>query len=320
MSADQPTRVCQLANYDDLFLRLTDAALLLGTEDFEVLDCNDVCETLFGQPSAEISGIHIDHWIPEAKREELLKILRVTRRRYHPREWDSEIVGQNHSVIPVRLNACMLKLKDGREAIQLLLRNISDEIENENKIKVYIGQLEILNKKLEALSTTDELTQLSNFREFKNQLRSEHSRSSRYQGVYSILFFDVDHFKHYNDRNGHPAGDEVLRQIGRILKTSCRDTDFPARYGGEEFVILCPEVPWQNALVVAQRVAKRIEEYAFAFGEFQPLWRVSISIGVASYPENGSTAEAVLGAADKAVYHSKEMGRNRISAFSEISK
>jgi len=317
MSTDHPARKCQLANYDDLFLRLRDAALLVGTEEFEILDCNDVCETLLGQSSSELLGQSIQRWSPEPRREELLKTLRVTRRRYHPREWATELLRRDGTPMPVRINACMLKLNNGQEAIQLMFRDITDEIEAQTKIQLYIGQLEVLNKKLEALSTTDEMTQLPNFREFQNQLRAEHSRSSRYESVYSILFFDVDHFKNYNDRNGHPAGDEVLRQIAKILRNSCRDTDFPARYGGEEFVILCPEVPWQKAQVVAQRVAKKIAEFAFPFGEFQPLGQVSVSIGIASYPQDGSTAEQVLEASDKAVYQSKKDGRNRITAFSE---
>ena len=155
------------------------------------------------------------------------------------------------------------------------------------------------------------MTQLSNFRFFKTQLAMQHERSTRFPSPYSIVFFDLDNFKHYNDQNGHPAGDELLRGVAKYLRLPCRVSDLPARYGGEEFVILCAGVNAVQAKVLAERVRMGIESAHFPHAEKQPLGIVSTSVGVASFPDNGATAESILVAADEALYVSKKSGRNR---------
>ena len=152
-----------------------------------------------------------------------------------------------------------------------------------------------------------------NFRRFRDELKKEHIRASRYASTYSIVFCDVDHFKIYNDKNGHPAGDEVLRKIGAIFRDCCRNTDLPARYGGEEFAVLCPETPRNGGLTLANRIRAEVEATDFEFGAGQPLGRVTISVGVANFPEDGVSAEEMLEAADKALYLSKKNGRNRVT-------
>jgi diguanylate cyclase (GGDEF)-like protein len=104
-----------------------------------------------------------------------------------------------------------------------------------------------------------------------------------------------------------------LRQIARIFKSTCRTTDFPARYGGEEFVVLCPGVKTQEAKVLAENLRRAVEQASFPHGEAQPLGKVTVSIGVSSYPEKGQSVEEVLKAADEMLYQSKHNGRNRVS-------
>jgi diguanylate cyclase (GGDEF)-like protein len=115
---------------------------------------------------------------------------------------------------------------------------------------------------------------------------------------------DVDHFKQFNDTFGHPAGDEVLKTVARILQTSAREMDCVARYGGEEFCLMLPETPATGAAILAERICERV-----AAAEF-PGRKITLSIGVASLPDNGDTPDAVIAAADEALYQAKREGRN----------
>jgi diguanylate cyclase (GGDEF)-like protein len=146
----------------------------------------------------------------------------------------------------------------------------------------------------------------------------EHIRAQRYASQYSLVFIDADNFKHYNDRNGHPAGDRLLKELAQIVRASCRSTDLPARYGGEEFVVLCPETAHPDANVVAERIRKAVQSHPFAHADAQPLGFVSVSVGVACYPVDGQTPEAVLQSADEALYASKQNGRNRVTTAPDL--
>jgi diguanylate cyclase (GGDEF)-like protein len=167
---------------------------------------------------------------------------------------------------------------------------------------------------LERQSLTDEMTGLSNFRAFKARLALEHERAEKKGSAYCVLFFDVDHFKHFNDRNGHPAGDETLRRIANILRRISGRTEFVARYGGEEFVVLITGAGLEEGREFAERARSEIETEKFPHGEHQPLGRVTTSIGVATF-ERGVSPEETLKRADQALYESKQSRRNRVTAF-----
>jgi len=130
----------------------------------------------------------------------------------------------------------------------------------------------------------------------------------------SLIMGDVDDFKHYNDTNGHPAGDEVLRQIGKILKNNTKRGDIVARYGGEEFVIILPNTLGKDAEIVAEKLRKSVEEYKFINEESQPSGKVTITFGLADYPEDSDSAEGVMKKADDALYRGKESGKNQVFA------
>jgi diguanylate cyclase (GGDEF)-like protein len=154
-------------------------------------------------------------------------------------------------------------------------------------------------------------------------LQSVHHAASHQNEQYGIIFIDVDHFKKFNDRNGHPAGDDVLRQVATILKSRARSQDLPARYGGEEFVMVCRHSSLEATSRVAELIRSAIESTSFPFGEHQPLGKVTVSIGVSAFPIIQGGFEAVLEAADQALYQSKEKGRNRVSsvqAAAEVQK
>jgi diguanylate cyclase (GGDEF)-like protein len=169
-----------------------------------------------------------------------------------------------------------------------------------------------LYNRLEQRSRIDELTGLFNRRHFEERLKEEVSRQTRYGDVFSIFMLDLDNFKTYNDTYGHPAGDILLGQMGKIVKGSVRNVDQAFRYGGDEFVIILPRTTREDAYVVAERVrvqiAKRMEKQAIA---------VTASIGLASYPADGVVAEELVHVADNALYHAKRAGGNRILRSSD---
>jgi diguanylate cyclase (GGDEF)-like protein len=159
------------------------------------------------------------------------------------------------------------------------------------------------------LSITDPLTGLLNRRYIEERLAEEINRAGRSSDPLSFLMLDVDEFKSYNDRFGHPAGDQALRIVGAILKETVRGADVAARYGGEEFSVLLPETSSTEAKVIAERIRARVEQTVF------PDRKVTISIGIATLSETIRTAEELISAADKALYSAKGKGRNNVQIF-----
>ena len=168
-----------------------------------------------------------------------------------------------------------------------------------------------LNKKFRDMAIRDGLTGLFNHRHAQDRLNEEYERSQRFQRLFSILFMDVDHFKFFNDNNGHQAGDEVLKTIAQIMTSSIRDSDIAARWGGEEFIIIAAETDANQACELAERIRITIANHAFAHAKQQPLGMVSLSIGVATITDTTDDARSLVKLADDAVYHAKDNGRNR---------
>ncbi|MEO5332533.1 MAG: diguanylate cyclase [Magnetococcus sp. YQC-5] len=171
-----------------------------------------------------------------------------------------------------------------------------------------ITQEKKLEQQLRHISTTDALTGLFNRRRFDEVLLEEWNRSSRYNQFFSLLLFDVDHFKKFNDQHGHDQGDRVLQAIGRAMRELFRDVDYPCRYGGEEFVVILPSTAFPGAMLAAERLRKGIEDLVIDG------LKVTISIGVAIHPGVGTDTTDMLKQADIALYASKQAGRNRVTA------
>lgn len=161
-------------------------------------------------------------------------------------------------------------------------------------------------------AVTDPLTELFNRRYFFQRLDDEIQRSRNYEFACSVFLFDLDDFKHYNDAHGHPAGDELLRSLTHAVRRQTRKSDPVARYGGEEFIVLLAGVARETAAVYAEKIRRLIESMDFPHAENQPLGRVTISGGVASFPNNGNTVEELIQAADAALYQAKRAGKNRV--------
>lgn len=173
----------------------------------------------------------------------------------------------------------------------------------------------LMYERTRQLAITDALTGLYNFGYFWERLREECARAERYQRLLSLIFVDIDHFKHYNDHNGHPAGNEVLRRISRIMQDESREVDVVARYGGEELVILSPETNRRHAHSLAERVRQRIADTVFPHRQSQPSGLMTVSSGVATYPVDANTDEDLVRCADQALYVAKQRGRNQVVAY-----
>lgn len=175
----------------------------------------------------------------------------------------------------------------------------------------------ILYQEMEQISVTDGLTGLFNYRYFTKRLEDEMLRSKRYHHSLSLVLFDVDFFKNYNDKLGHLAGDAALKSVAAILKSTIRKSDVPVRYGGEEFCVVLPEEDMKSAWEFAERLRKEIESYHFEREEVQPGGTLTVSLGVASYPEHADSSRRLIDMADTALYKAKNMGRNKTYLISE---
>lgn len=179
-------------------------------------------------------------------------------------------------------------------------------------------ELQEANGRLERLAVTDGLTGVYNHRRFHESLGGELARCERHKRPLAVLMIDVDFFKKVNDALGHPAGDELLRRLAEVLGKDLRQTDLIARYGGEEFGVLLPETTKGEALQVGERMRAAVEDQ---LNDSQMRWpvRVTVSIGVATYPDDGRAGEQLLLAADQALYVAKRQGRNRVIGARQVS-
>lgn len=166
--------------------------------------------------------------------------------------------------------------------------------------------------KIQEMANSDGLTKLFNKRFFLDRLADEIRRAEAGHYPVSVFIFDLDHFKHYNDTQGHQAGDEVLKITGQILREMVRPDDTPARYGGEEFIVILPQTPKEGGMVVAQRIRQRVAEHPYPNRESQPLKLVSLSGGVATFPDDGRNGTDLIASADAALYRAKQAGRNQV--------
>jgi diguanylate cyclase (GGDEF)-like protein len=173
-----------------------------------------------------------------------------------------------------------------------------------------------LFEQTERLATTDGLTGLVNHRTFQGRMDEHVAYAQRYGKKLSLILCDIDHFKAVNDTYGHPVGDLVLKAVARTLAKEARATDVVARYGGEEFAVVMPETDAGGALVIAERIRERVEKLALETD--QGRLQVTMSLGVATFPEDGTKKATLVERADACLYHAKRHGRNRSVAAAAL--
>jgi len=225
---------------------------------------------------------------------------------------------------------CMpLKEKAGTILGTLNVHKNKPDSFDEKSIELFLevaSQLEIAIEKalafqtIKELSIRDELTELYNRRYFFDFFEREISRAKRYGHKVSIIIVDIDHFKNFNDKNGHIMGDGALKLVAKTMNTALRKSDIIARLGGEEFIVVLPETPREFALIAAEKIRAAVEEETIKGEENQPGGKLIITLGVASYPEDAEFASELVDCADMALYKGKNTSRNIVSIYNSEEK
>lgn len=192
------------------------------------------------------------------------------------------------------------RIREGRESLE----TARDELANANE------GLRAANRTLETLAITDGLTSLYNHRHFQETFEKELRRCEQAGRPLSLLLIDIDHFKQYNDRWGHQEGDAALRRVAAQIMKGIRSTDMAFRYGGEELAVLLPSCPKPQAVEVAEKLRQAIRTHTQRQGRFGE--RLTVSVGVATFPEDGKVARGLVDMADAALYAAKSAGRDRV--------
>ena len=297
------SNIVSKSKYSDLFDQLNLPGLILEAQSLAVVEHNIIAGEFFG--NEEVKSLVLSSLVSEDQQKPFQQILRKVRRSLYSQSFDVEPVIKSKKRY-LQLHICSMEV-EGEMFIQVIIQDQTELVE--------------AKKEVEALSITDAMTGMFNFRYFKQNLEKDFERSRRHNEDLSIILMDVDNFKHYNDNNGHPAGDKLLKELGDILKKSVRTTDVACRYGGEEFVIICPHTNAESAKILAERVRKNIESHPFDFAQNQPLGMVSVSIGISSVKEHAlQSTEEMKESADSALYEAKRNGRNQVKIFLPLKK
>lgn len=290
-------------------------AQCLQLEGFEIAEAATGQEALALAQSHSPHAVMLDVLMPEMDGYEVCKTLRSNVRTSSSviillsnlQTVDSRIQGlqmgaDDFVTKPFDLNELMARL-------QSHLRRMSAPQEKEKVLQRLADKLTETNKRLQEEAATDALTGLYNRRSFQKLFKKELQRAKRFHHSLSFVMIDLDWFKNINDHFGHPLGDKVLQEFVKLIKRQLRGIDFIARYGGEEFAILLPETSIFNAAKVIDRLRMKCHEL-----EIPPIPKgeVSLSAGLATFPEDGDTVEALYDKADRALYAAKNSGRNRV--------
>ena len=300
-----------------LFEQSSDAHLLF--DDDGIIDCNNAAVAMLGvTDKSAVLALHPAVLSPEFQpdgQHSAVKCLAMDAAAYatgyHRFEWVHRKVDGTEFPVEVTLTPVTLQ---GKPVMLVVWHDLSERKRAEQQIKDYTvvlefqkDQLENSNRNLERLATTDGLTGLKNRRTFQDRLAEEHARATRYHQPLSLLMLDVDQFKQYNDSFGHLAGDTVLKSVGAMLEHMTRGTDLAARYGGEEFVVILTQTDEAGAAIISERIRAAI---GGAEWDKRP---VTASLGICTLTLDTPTPESMIACADKALYHSKEAGRNRVT-------
>jgi diguanylate cyclase (GGDEF)-like protein len=213
--------------------------------------------------------------------------------------------------LTVDLTESNLRLSTIRDEMEAEVVTRTSELRNANALlEDKLEEINNLQGKMYQMALHDTLTGLFNRRFLAETLERELSRAKRENQPVSLLMIDIDHFKLVNDSFGHKAGDEVLKSFGEHLLAHIRTEDIAFRYGGEEFLVVLPGASLHDSQLRADNIRKMVEEISFSIEDKHG--QITVSVGVAEYPGNGTTPDEVLTKADEALYAAKKGGRNRV--------
>ena len=317
ISFDVTERAHSEERFRVLFEQSSNAHVLF--DDGGIIDCNPAAVLLMRcTDKADLLGILPAALSPERQpdgrlsSEKGVEMCALARQNgTHRFEWTRRAADGTEIPLEVVLTEVML---NDKLVLLSVWHDLTERKRAEQQIQDYMVvlelhklQLEESNRELEALATTDGLTGLKNHRTFQAKLAEEYTRAMRYHQPLSLLLLDVDHFKQFNDSFGHPAGDAVLQKVAETLQATARDTDVAARYGGEEFVVILPQTDEAGAVVIAERVRTAVAGCAWDKRS------ITVSLGVCTLSLDTPTPTSLIASADKALYCSKDAGRNRVT-------
>jgi len=196
--------------------------------------------------------------------------------------------------------------EDMKSVLDIFLRQLNIEIENA-----------MLHEEINKASITDTLTRLYNRRYFNKRAQEEFAKARRMGFPVSIMISDLDNFKNYVDTYGHPLGDIILAEVASVVSGTMRESDMVCRFGGDEFAYLLPFTSSVEARALGERIRKGVSQYVFLKNDIEKAVHITLSIGIASFPEHGQKEDEVVGKADHALFTSKNNGKNRISIYEE---
>ena len=211
-----------------------------------------------------------------------------------------------------QLNGMAQQIQDYTHSLENLVQERTRELADAN------ARLIEANRQLDRLAKTDPLTGLYNRRYFMEQLEFEIRRGARSRRQFTLVILDVDHFKNYNDTNGHTAGDQLLQRLATLLELNLRSIDLVVRYGGEEFVVLMLDTAPEEGLATARKLQQVVSAESFPFEGSQPNGELTISVGVAFYPRDSRDALSLIECADRALYFAKDSGRNVVKCWDDV--
>jgi two-component system cell cycle response regulator len=292
------------ANYRALLNDKTDAVVVVD-EPGMVRFVNPAGEELLGRSEMEIWGMPFPYQFSLGGSREVEIASRV------PGHDEDGLIAEMHAV-PSEWEGervALVTLRDitARKTAERRIQEQQEELQEAN------AQLQKANRRLQDLATLDGLTGIFNHRAIKERLAAEWNRARRYESPLSVLMLDVDKFKSYNDTYGHPAGDEVLKRVAALLREKTRETVIVARYGGEEFMVILPNTSEEASATFAERLRIAIESADW------PLRTVTASFGAATMIPTHDMPDDLVSDADKALYYSKEHGRNRTTHAGEMN-
>ena len=290
------------ANVTRKFLQKTGYEVLWvqdGINAIKTVKTSDLDIILLDLVMPGMDGYEVCRWLKLEEETRGIPIIMLTVRK----DLDDKISGLRvgaDDYLPKPYNELEL---NARIYASLRTKGLQDELRKKNK------QLEKLLARLERMAITDALTGLYNRHRFHDSLTREFERVKRYSTPFSLAMFDIDHFKQVNDNHGHLAGDRVLKEIAGIMSGSIREVDTVARYGGEEFMVIMPNTDKSDAVILAERVRRKIRLHKF----YEIDRTVTVSIGISGMPDNLLDSEdSMIRCADFALYEAKRKGRDRI--------
>ncbi|MCJ8294841.1 MAG: diguanylate cyclase [Colwellia sp.] len=300
--AERERATSAIISSEKMFRNLMESAydgIIMVDNKGNIASVNERLIIMTGYTKAELIGHQVELLIPErfnnhVKLRENYLSNPYTRAMGAGRELCLQ--GKKGNEVPVEISLNPVTIND-ELFVSVLLHDISKQKQMEDELRY--------------LACHDALTGLYSRNKMDLKLNEEIQRASRYKHTMSIFMLDIDHFKDVNDTYGHDVGDEVLKHVANEIERSIRTTDFAARFGGEEFIIILPETVTQKAEELAERLRNSIANFHM-YTKYDKDIKLTVSIGIATYPSHAKTAPELLKAADTAMYAAKEAGRNKV--------